>query len=229
MKWYQHPKIIKRKEDKIVVKKYDKQNQFEKSIILPTQYYPLNGDYEVFSAENTTTVTDKNVLEIINSVPYILGHCYTNTKLLAQELRTAGYDAKVYCGWIFVDFREYPVHHCWLMLGESLIDLSDDMDSRREYCRQTFQKEFEELESVEQARQCIVNFYQSYKKKPNSVRCCPIGVPFEDNLYIGCECDADEGRKIYQRLIKEYPDHEAYRNCNQKGQNITQQMMLQKL
>lgn len=219
--WYE--KRTRFKVDKAVVKLVNEDGSFKKSIVVPTDYYPLNGKYEVFTYANTKQTLDDGVLEIFDKVKYRIGGCYTNTTELVARLQKRGYDVKSYVGWAFLTESDFPVHHCWAVLnGETILDLSDDYTmmltgENGEY--------FTEGQSKEERRELIVSFQLAASKVPNRVRCYPVGRATPFMLYIGCECSPDEGRKIYNNLIRKYPGHECERNCDASGLNATQKAM----
>ena len=218
-----HKKQIRLKEDKAVVKLY-KEGVFLKSVIVPTVYYPLNGKYEIFHYENTEKVTDENILNIFDSIKYKIGHCYQNTDALVTALKTAGYDAKSYVGWLFTGNDQLPVHHCWCVLeGRYVLDLSDDYT---QMLSGENGKNFEKAENQkDDFRYVIASFQKTAKSWLNQQRCYPVGTPTAFLYYVGCPCEPEEGRKIYQNLMRAYPDHECQRNCDSSGLNATQRVM----
>ena len=46
--WWENQ--LRDKEDRAVIKLHDENGKFTKSVIVPTDYYPLNGKHEVFTA-----------------------------------------------------------------------------------------------------------------------------------------------------------------------------------
>lgn len=219
--WYN--KAARFKEDRVVVKLKNPDNSFKTSVIIPTAYYPLNGKCEVFTSENTKRVTDKTVLDIFDKVKYNIGWCYSNSAALTEELVKAGFDAKTYVGWLFTEVTDYPVHHCWVILnGESVLDLGDDFT---QMLSGENGKHFEKAESVEEQRELIASFALAARSYPNSIRCSPVGTPTPFLLYVGCPCDAEKGKDMYNRLVRQYPDHECQRNVDKSGYNATQRKM----
>lgn len=213
--WYDDAKKVIQKEDKVVVKLRKDDDTFIKSIIIPTEYYPLNDKYQVFTWKNTQEVTDKKILAIFDKATYEVGHCYKNSSLLLEKLKEAGYDAKSYCGWLFVGQNEIPIHHCWLMIGNSIIDLSDELTMYTlNYGRN--------IKTYKESRESWIAFHRDCINRKNSERCCPVGVPSPNVLYVGCECSPEQGRLLYQNMMKRFPNHECEANCNAKGENITQ-------
>lgn len=216
-------KVIE-KENRVVVKMYCRES-FVKSVVIPTSYYPLNGQYEVFTQENTEVLEDEKVLALIDSVEYQIGHCYQNSRLIADTLVFNGYEAETYVGWLFVD-DAIPIHHCWVKFKDSIIDLSDDFAV-------LFSKEnamhFQGVKSKEEYAEVLASFHQFVRERhiPNSVRCCPIGNPHSSLVYIGSVCEPEEGRKIYNQLITQYPDHECHKNVGEDGMNATQRQLFQ--
>lgn len=216
-------KVIE-KENRVVVKMYCRES-FVNSAVIPTSYYPLNGQYEVFTQENTEMLKDEKVLALIDGVEYQIGHCYQNSRLIADTLVFNGYEAETYVGWLFVG-DAIPIHHCWVKFKDSIIDLSDDFAV-------LFSKEnamhFQGVKSKEEYAEVLASFHQFVRERhiPNSVRCCPIGKPHSSLVYIGSVCEPEEGRKIYNQLITQYPDHECHKNVGEDGMNATQRQLFQ--
>lgn len=220
--WW-HENHTRFKEDKAVVKLVNEDRSFKKSIIIPTDYYPLNGKYEVFTYANTKQTVDEEVLGAFDKVKYRIGHCYSNTEELVQSLQKLGYNVKSYVGWAFVNACDFPIHHCWAVLnGETVLDLSDDFTMV--YSGANGENFTEDL-TEEERRELIVSFHLAASKVPNSARCYPVGLATPFMLYIGCECSPEEGRNIYNNLIRKYPGHECERNCDASGLNATQKLM----
>lgn len=217
--WYEDR--VEYKNDRVVVKLYDG-NTFKKSIVIPTSYYPLNEKYEVFTKNNTEIVSDDKILGIFDEVKYKIGFCYSNSKQLYQKLVAQAIDAKVYCGWLFVGAAEYPVHHCWVVVnGKHLLDLGDDFTVMLSgQNAENFKNA-----SIAETRRLTADFARASKNVPNRVRCAPVGTPTPFLLYVGCECDAERGREIYNQLLKRYPNHECERNCDRNGLNETQRII----
>ncbi len=178
-----------------------------KSITIPTIYYPLhNNNFKVFSRKNCKEAVDKKVHEIFDSVEYRVGCCYTMADELKSKLTDAGYDAKIYTGWLLIGEGDDPVHHCWIMLGDSLLDISDDFTLM--YTEENI-KNFENA-SKEESRRAVAEFKKTNQKAglTNSQRCAPVGIPFEMLCYIGCEVSCGkEAKALYNRMLKEVPDH----------------------
>lgn len=217
--WYDI--CAKFKENKVVVKLRDRDGSYLDSCIIPTDLYPLNNKYEVFTYRNTKPVLDEAVLKIFDKVKYQIGHCYTNTENLVEALCEAGYDAKSYVGWLFVAAAVYPIHHCWVVLnGESVLDLSDD----HTMLLHNF-KHFDNLKDINEARIALAEFHEAAKQQPNSVRCQQVGTPSINYLYVGCPCPPDAGKLIYNNMMRRYPNHPTARNVDKQGFNPTQRML----
>ena len=217
-----HEKTVCLKDDKVVVKLFEEDGSFKKSILVPTIYYPLNGKYTVFHYKNTEKIENEEVLRIFDNVKYSIGHCYSNARTLVMELKEAGYDAKSYVGWLFTEKNEFPIHHCWVILDDKfLLDLSDDFTVMLSGKNK---ENFKNL-SYEETQQAICSFHLAVAKVPNRTRCYPVGKPTSFLFYIGCECDPEEGILIYRRLLKQFPNHECQRNCDINGYNATQKVL----
>lgn len=217
--WYTDTKNVRIKEDKVVVKLY-RDNTFIESCIIPTVYYPLNGKLEVFTAENTKQCLDEKILEIFDRIEFKVGHCYQNTDNLVKELQKEGYNAKSYVGWLFTGKDQYPVHHCWCVLDDHVLDLSDHFTMM---LTGNNGENFKGVKTKEEQALVMADFLKAAQKAKNSEKCYPVGVPTPFMFYIGNECEPEAGRIIYQQLMKEFPDHKCDRTDKQ-GLNQTQRI-----
>jgi len=219
--WYED--AVKIKDKQVIVKLYDEENKFIKSIVLPTQYYPLNDNPEVFHYKNTQKLKDETIARMFNKIKYIIGHCYTNTENLVRELREEGIEAKSYVGWLFTEKGQTPIHHCWVVVnGNTILDLSDDFTVM---LSGENGNNFDRLETKIERAQMIASFQQAAREVENSIRCSPVGTPTPFLFYIGCECEPDKGREIYRNLIQQYPNHECKRNVDEDGYTDAQKIM----
>lgn len=214
---------VKIRPDKVVVKLRNSDGSFLKSVIIPTVYYPLpDNDIRVFAKENTNIVSDKKILSLIDSIQYEIGHCYTNTKKVVALLKSNGYSVESYAGWLFVDNNSFPIHHCWAVLDDNkIIDLADDFSVM--YSKEN-SNNWNNVKTKKEYQETLLSFTKEARKWKNSIRCCPVGKATDFLFYVGAKCEADRGRYEYQRLMKEFPNHECERNCNADGLNRTQKM-----
>lgn len=219
---------VRQKEHNVVIKLYNNE-QFIKSIIIPTNYYPLhNENYKLFTSKNCDICEDKKILSIFDSIKFQLGHCYTMNGELYKELIKNGIDAKIWAGWLFVNESEIPIHHCWVTVKNSLLDIADDNYVKYKYVENA--DIWKNAKSKEDYGKLLAQFYQDCIKNKitNSQRCKPCGKPVENMLYIGSECkDGNDARNIYKQLIKRYPNHEAEANCDNNGENEGQRLIKQ--
>ena len=223
--WYNKQTMQKR--HKVVVKLQNMDGSFKESCLIPSVMYPLddrnsmNGLYEVFTNENTTMIEDKKILDIFDSVKYEIGHCYQNTDVLVEKLIRAGYNAKSYVGWLFLSGTSYPIHHCWAVVDNHVLDLSDDFSVK--FNRHNL-KNFEN-KSLDEQRLVLADFHKEAAKYPNSVRCAPVGKVTMPLFYVGCECEPEKGRAIYRKLISTFPDHPVHKNVGKDSLNQTQRIL----
>lgn len=223
--WYDKQAI--QKKHKVVVKLYNNNGTFKESCIIPSVRYPLddrnsmNELYEVFTNENTLMIEDKKLLDIFDSVKYEIGHCYQNTDALVEKLKKAGYDAKAYVGWLFLSGASYPIHHCWAVVNNHVLDLADDFSVK---FNENNLKHFEG-KSIDEQRLLLADFHKEAEKHPNSVRCAPVGKITRPLFYVGCECEPNKGRAIYRKLISTFPDHPVHKNVGKDNLNQTQRVL----
>lgn len=214
------------KRDRAIVKLRNEDGSFWRSVIVPTEKYPLTGDYKVFHCENMEVVTDTRVFEIFDRHKFKAGHCYSNIKVLSDDLRKEGYNnVETYAGWLFVGSTQLPVHHCWAVLdGKHVLDPADfftvmmagsNIDN------------FRDTHTYHDGVNVMADFMQAAKKELNHIVCSPVGIPSECLLYIGSKCEPEQARRVYRELMRKFPDHECDRT-NARGMNLTQKIMMQK-
>lgn len=196
------------KPEKVVIRLKNREGDYLDSINIPTVMWPLNGVREFFNCLNCEEIIDPSMEEIVNALPYKIGHCYSNAEAVTSALCAAGYNAKQYCGWLFVSGNDYPIHHSWTVVnGKHVIDLADD-SSLIDYNHENFDK----ANNIKERRELLVSFQLWASKLPHSQRCIPFGKPGRRFLYVGCPCDRETGIQIYNNLSQVYPNHP----CNKK-------------
>lgn len=197
----------------VAVKATDPEGERKESVFIPTDKWYLNGDYEVFHMENTEWLhpEDEGVFEAMDATEYKIGHCYGNTEELVANLAARGIEAVPYVGWLFTGSGIYPIHHSWCVIkrdgSQSVIDLSDDMTVFSSY----IQYAERERKEKQEPKEMLLEFTREVREQriPNSIRCTPVGQVFPDWLYVGCPCAPEDGRLIYNRLLRRYPNHEC--------------------
>lgn len=191
----------------------------KRKLIVPSDYYPVNGKREVFTFKNCVPVDDEKILEAFDEVQYKIGYCYQNTLALVKKLKEKGIEAKPYVGWLFTGNHEYPVHHCWCVVDQSVLDLSDNW-------LLPYSPEFKEFaKQFSDSKEAFASFMKEAMKMENHVRCQLVGLPSPSLYYVGTECDPEKGIEIWQNLLGKYPLHECQRNCDSEGFNKTQRYL----
>lgn len=223
---------VKENPDRLVAKLYSacgkEEIKFKKSIIIPTEQYPLSkSEFRVFHHGNCKVCEDEKILKCFDETKYEQGHCYQMADELKLRLIKAGYDAKIYVGWLFPNPMETPIHHAWIVVDDYVLDLQDDM------CVIKANWEMFEGKTTEECRYLLAEFHTyCYKNKvPHSTRCAPVGLPCVEYYYIGSEVECgDVGRKEYNQLLRKYPNHDCGKRIVDKsgatrGQILTKKMM----
>lgn len=219
--WWEEKTRIK--PDRVAVKLYNEDGSFRESIISPTLRYPLTGTPRVFHCKNTKQVSDPKILDIFDRVEYKHGACYSNTENLVAALRKEGYDAKSYVGWLFTGIDQHPIHHCWAVLDNSVLDLSDDFSVM--LSGENGKHFLAAQNDPKLTRELIASFAVAATKSKNSIRCSTVGTPTPFLFYVGTPCEPERGKNIYYSLVRKFPDHECQLNIRPHGLNQTQQLM----
>ena len=111
------------------------------------------------------------------------------------------------------------------MDGNIILDLADDFTVM---LSGENGKKFESVKSKIEWAEMVASFQYAARKVKNSIRCSPVGIPTSFLLYVGSECEPEQGIEIYNRLIQKYPDHECQRNLDSEGYNPTQRILQKK-
>lgn len=217
--WYEHR--MRCKPEKAVVKLYNEDGTFLEAVNIPTHRWPLNASYQVFHSHNCELLENDNVAALVDTVPYRIGHCYSNAEAVTKVLQEAGYPATQYVGWFFVG-ETYPIHHSWTVLdGKYVIDLAD------EFAVLHANGDHFENAGMDKARELLVEFHQWIQHFPNTKRIMPFGVPAGNLLYVGCPCSRLEGIAIYNDLTDTQPHHPCNARLVPGTSKTRMQLMLQ--
>ncbi len=218
------------KPGKAIVKLYNN-DTFLKSIIIPTVFYPLpREEVRTFHGGNCENIVDENIIRIFDNTDFEMGRCFENVLRLADALRKEGYDAKTYAGWLFFEERYTPSAHAWVVLGDSVLDLSDHFSMFERYLG----NRMSEMKTKKDMQGALVDFYADAKRAnlAPSKRCGEVdmvGVPSTEGstclLYIGCEVPPMEAKEFYFALKERFPNHEAWVKTTSTGLTETQDLI----
>jgi len=176
---------------------------------IPSQVYPLNGFAEVWSRHNTTDCADQKMLEVFDSIKPEIGCCYQNTENLMNAAKAAGIpegDLVPHAGWTFCQGDPAPVHHCFAVYKRTAVfDFGAAIKS-----------EWTPLlagKSREECQKLMVELMAEARTHPNHIA---FGSGRIDALYlhVSSPCHPKAARKIFQDLMKRYPNHPSYRDMN---------------
>lgn len=209
---------IAMKKDKIIIEEIT-----EKPIVIPSQLYPLNGSLEIFYYDNTEDCADQQIREIFDSVTAAIGYCYTNVQRMVEALETAAIQSErytAYVGWLFIG-DTLPVHHAFIVVDDKyMLDFSTDklFEDGQHYSGLT----------QEEVKDRVAKQYIERRKLKNSERAA-FGKVGSIYLYIGSRCKPQDGKRIYQRLVKAYPKHPCIRNVTVTGATDTQNRIFREI
>lgn len=210
------------KENYCVIKSY-LNGELYKSFRFPTNMYPLpNGNIKVFTHDSTELITDKKVIAAVDKVVSKIGKCFYNTNEVSKQLKAYGIDYKCYSGWIKAPDTPYPAMHAWIVVDDNkVIDLTP---LKEEFDDSKYVKEHLDIEkaSANEIRRAVLENRKNILKLPNSeVR--NLGKVEKDWILVGCEANADIGKGMLEKLLNDFPNHEAYSNFT-NGSNSLMKM-----
>lgn len=182
---------------------------------IPSQEYPLNSDLDIFIYENTDILKDDKIIHLIDQIPYKIGCCYSNSNNIYNLLLKNNVYSKIYVGWLLLG-NSIPVHHCWIVYkNKYLIDISDDIDC----FLYNLTKNHIDINSLSEKDQkdLLLDFTKHSILHKNSER-CHLGKVSYNNIYIGSQCNAEEGKRIFNKLLNKYPNHPCLaKNTDKNG------------
>ncbi len=200
---------VRIKPNKVALRYYkNPTKEYAHSVVVPTDYHPLpDGEIEVYTANNTTPITDKKILDLLNKINFEMGKCYSISQQVYDVLKKNGYNPVILEGWMVLLVTTRLVHHCVVKLDDHIIDSSID---------DSFIDEFKNLYSqnpsmsLEESRTLIADLYERDINKKTTEKYPNIGRLCNNAIFIGVPSTADDARNNYNRLMDMYPNHEDY-------------------
>lgn len=160
--------------------------------------------------------------DIINSLSFDKGRCYTNTEKLINAFE-GELDLKFFSGWVFLGYN-YPVHHAWAVLFEEENEYVFDMGVfERE--QKIIEEAAEKFDDPEKQREYYVKENKRTFKLPNSKIYITGKVVPEMILYIGVKSTKEEVLDRYWQAVGGVPTtHPSYSGMglDEKGSSRTQ-------
>lgn len=174
---------------------------WDKTIRMPSAMWPVEGlDSTVFTPDNTEPCTDKAIAAIFDKLPFRLGRCYDNAKMLADALAEAGIPAKTYAGWLLFS-NTVPTHHAVLVVnGNQLLD-----PSTRDY---TSLPQLSPDATETETRAAFVDWVAAMEKKPHS-ETAAFGKVHPGHIYCVAELAPEKAMALRAKLERAYPKHPA--------------------
>lgn len=205
------------REDRVTQKlRYDNGKMYD-TVMIPTAMYPTKENkFELFHWENTNEITDKEIISVFDSVKFKIGGCYDNTTALYNAFKSKGIDARMYAGWILFN-NEYPAFHSWLVIGNSVLDLSDNDYA---ICEMMIS---EKISPQDITRNIYQNLYKRVLgERLNSQQCRPLGKVSYSKVYVGTEWNPHEAKEAYCSLREKHKrqtgkDHPTWIPVMQNG------------
>jgi hypothetical protein len=175
------------------------------------------GHTRTFTTDNTSEIDIPILADKLNRTGFESGFCYLNSSTVLRIGIAMGLPVKFHAGWVFVG-HEYPVHHAWVTLGTSLIDMSI---SRRE------------MEILHQVNYSNPKWREAVAPKLLQLR--SVGIALADDrifgkvperlVYVGCPDDDFNAKRTFRMLINRYPRHPSYPGISANGASKLQQIL----
>lgn len=191
----------------------------QKPIKIPSAMYPMPKREPVsFLRDNTVPCDDERVRAIFDSLPFRIGRCYDNAKILYDALTQAGIEGvDTYAGWIFIGDNQ-PAYHCFVVVnGNELLD-----PTAINYC--AFPAPPVGI-SEEDKRRMFVEYVKNEQRKTKSESSI-FGQVFLGHWYFAARCAPAEAKKTFEKLRKAYPKHPAILPTNTENRTPIQEKLM---
>lgn len=203
------------------------QQEGKASITVPSKHYPLlnKKTIDYFDGYRTLPLGEAEAINAFNELSFEVGRCYENTQKIQRhfEQKGLGEHVKTMSGWLFSPGGA-PMHHAWVVYKDKhVLDPAARVDYF-ELMNELSQKE--EKVSLEKMRQLTIDMMKTNQNKPNhQTMTCGQTPPIY--VYVGSETSPEEGRKVFQKLTKQYPNHPSYqaKGVNQYGESTLQRQL----
>lgn len=196
---------------------------------IPSDLFPVlnKPSLRYFSYADTDTLgANTELARIYDSLEFKVGFCYSNIEQYSEALKKAGLkNFKIYTGWVIT--YGLPVHHCWLVWDDKhVIDPGVTLVENAYLLQAAELKKNNPEASMDEMRELFVSIHKKYESANNTeYRTFGKVAPFA--FYIGTETTPVQGRKIFNKLMKDYPEHPSYARGGMNGQGeSTLQTML---
>lgn len=205
----------------------------QESATVPSPLYPVSNKptMKVFCTINTEqkpSVYEKKdiqkLIQIYNRLSFKIGHCYSNTEALVEEIQKQGLqDVETYVGWLFLQGSGLPIHHSWAVYKGNFVLDSGVTKMDDELRIKMMNGEFQ---TPEQYREANVQLHLQYKDVPNFEK-STFGQVAPFAVYVGTQMKPNQGRRFFNELIDANPNHPAYASngMNAHGASTSQLMI----
>jgi hypothetical protein len=205
--------------------------------LVGTPRYPLNiPQYKmVFEEAGASVIADDSLAALMRQVhkakPFQSGYCYTNTKRVVDNAVANGWDKILpFAGWLIIgDTR--PIHHAWAVYEGKIIDLCtvriptdklEEFDRKWKKIGARCQEAAKRMGDRDKEREVWIKFQIAARKasiefanpyeEGGIIENRVWGVPAPFHVYVGCPCDPNEARTIFNQWHRKYGEadnHEA--------------------
>lgn len=198
-------------------------------VVVPSNKYPLKNknDIHVFTSQNTEKLQDIIIQKIYDNIDFKIGKCYNNMKNLQKELIEVNItNFKIYVGWVFIDYKTYPVHHCFMVYNDKYV-LDPSMQLNTIMFREEIINNPQLSDDIIKMREELVKITKKINKLSFSKKSTFGKILDKEMIYVVSECSIRDGENIFKELISTYPDHPIYqrKGMNAHGLSLTQQMI----
>lgn len=161
---------------------------------------------QLFDNENTSPIQlSEKFIAFFNMLDFKIGHAYSNTQSIYDLAKENKIDIGYYSGWLFIG-ESLPIHHAWCVVNQvGIIDPSvtrSELDLMKKI-------NYHNLNWRDKLAKDIVDLR---RKRLRMSEDCVFGKVPEEVVYVGCEDDIENARKIFRDLIYAYPNHICYRS-----------------
>jgi hypothetical protein len=177
---------------------------------IPSKMFPIarKGMLNMFNYSNTEEFADQGLIEIIDSLDFPEGECYSKSQKVYEKAKDKGYDVTYFSGWLFIG-DEMPIHHSWVVYRhDGKLSIIDTAKNKMLLMIQDEHRE--ELNNSKDWRADFARLIKRYDMRHKTHEKILMGRTAEDFLYIGSPDDMEHAKYLFRQVTNNYPEHPTY-------------------
>lgn len=184
---------------------------------IPSKMYPLSNlrDSRLMSWNNSKKIDNIELINAFDFCSFGIGVCYSNAEKIYLEALKRNIEVEYFAGWLFVG-RTAPLHHAWVVYGNSILDGSILANQFEYFSRNPID------ENNSKHREMYADYVvkEQTSLTPNSKKFIFGKVP-APLFYLGSPDTPDNAKATFRKLQNDFPNHPSYKRDGQNMHGIS--------